>query len=180
MGKIRYFCEYCDRSFLDDLAARKKHLTGTQHARMKKQYYLPYRSAKEIYEDEVGKEPCRKHLMQNMCPFEDSCKYSHYTPTDLERLRQHAQEDAKSIKSEAVNEALKNLPDTAKVNDWLSTWKTKQAAEALKPAKPAVQAVSKAWSTNVPPQLREWRDLPPSLQPWNSFNLQNIHVEDWG
>ena len=91
-----------------------------------------------------------------------------------------AQGDNESIKSEAIDEALSKLPDAGKVNDWISTWKTKQAAEAVQPAKPAVQAVSKAWSTDLPPQLKDWQDLPPSLQPWNSFNLENLHVEDWG
>lgn len=48
---------------------------------------LGWSGAKEIYEEEIAKDPCRKHLMQNMCPFGDNCKFSHYHPADLERLR---------------------------------------------------------------------------------------------
>lgn len=38
MGK-RYYCDYCDRSFIDDIRSRKKHLTGTAHVRNRKIHY---------------------------------------------------------------------------------------------------------------------------------------------
>lgn len=38
MGK-RYFCDYCDRSFQDNLHNRKKHLNGLQHLKAKKLWY---------------------------------------------------------------------------------------------------------------------------------------------
>lgn len=38
MGK-RYYCDYCDRSFIDDLEARKKHLNGSMHMRLRKEHY---------------------------------------------------------------------------------------------------------------------------------------------
>nr|XP_025045509.1 zinc finger matrin-type protein 5 [Pelodiscus sinensis] len=42
MGK-RYFCDYCDRSFQDNLHNRKKHLNGVQHLRAKKAWYDLFR-----------------------------------------------------------------------------------------------------------------------------------------
>lgn len=42
MGK-RYYCDYCDRSFVDDLEARKKHLNGSVHMRLKKEHYDSFR-----------------------------------------------------------------------------------------------------------------------------------------
>lgn len=42
MGK-RYYCDYCDRSFIDDVEARKKHLQGMSHLRAKKLHYKAYR-----------------------------------------------------------------------------------------------------------------------------------------
>lgn len=42
MGK-RYFCDYCDRSFQDNLHNRKKHLNGVQHLRAKKVWYDLFR-----------------------------------------------------------------------------------------------------------------------------------------
>lgn len=42
MGK-RYFCDYCDRSFQDNLHNRKKHLNGLQHLKAKKSWYDMFR-----------------------------------------------------------------------------------------------------------------------------------------
>ncbi|EOA97693.1 Zinc finger matrin-type protein 5 [Anas platyrhynchos] len=42
MGK-RYFCDYCDRSFQDNLHNRKKHLNGVQHLRAKRAWYDLFR-----------------------------------------------------------------------------------------------------------------------------------------
>lgn len=42
MGK-RYFCDYCDRSFQDNLHNRKKHLNGVQHLRAKRVWYDLFR-----------------------------------------------------------------------------------------------------------------------------------------
>lgn len=42
MGK-RYFCDYCDRSFQDNLHNRKKHLNGLQHLKAKKVWYDMFR-----------------------------------------------------------------------------------------------------------------------------------------
>lgn len=44
MGK-RYFCDYCDRSFQDNLHNRKKHLNGLQHLKAKKVWYDMFRGA---------------------------------------------------------------------------------------------------------------------------------------
>ncbi len=38
MGK-RYYCDYCDRSFQDNMHNRKKHLFGVQHHRAKKAWF---------------------------------------------------------------------------------------------------------------------------------------------
>lgn len=38
MGK-RYYCDYCDRSFQDNMHNRKKHLNGVQHHRAKKAWF---------------------------------------------------------------------------------------------------------------------------------------------
>lgn len=169
-------------------------------------------AAKEVYEEERQKDPCRKFLMQNMCPFGDNCRYSHYHPHELERLRQEGKNDfvvliflqdpeltsfhatifliiaadlqtclsSGSTTVQSMNEALAKMPSDEKIQNWLAVWEAKQKEESLKPAKPAVQAVTKAWCTDLPTELQGWRELPPSLQPWSRFNLQNVHLEDWG
>lgn len=48
MGK-RYYCDYCDRSFIDDLEARKKHLNGSMHMRLRKEHYDSIRGKLNMY-----------------------------------------------------------------------------------------------------------------------------------
>ncbi|KAF6083574.1 zinc finger matrin-type 5 [Phyllostomus discolor] len=70
MGK-RYFCDYCDRSFQDNLHNRKKHLNGLQHLKAKKSWYDMFRDAAAILLDEQNKRPCRKFLLTGLpgaCP----------------------------------------------------------------------------------------------------------------
>ncbi|XP_053443460.1 zinc finger matrin-type protein 5 isoform X4 [Nycticebus coucang] len=49
MGK-RYFCDYCDRSFQDNLHNRKKHLNGLQHLKAKKVWYDMFREERRARE----------------------------------------------------------------------------------------------------------------------------------
>lgn len=42
MGR-RYYCDYCDRSFQDNMHNRKKHLNGVQHHRAKKAWFDHFR-----------------------------------------------------------------------------------------------------------------------------------------
>uniref|UniRef100_A0A8C2F9T9 Zinc finger matrin-type protein 5 n=1 Tax=Cyprinus carpio TaxID=7962 RepID=A0A8C2F9T9_CYPCA len=61
MGKI-YYCDYCDRSFQDNLHNRKKHLNGVQHHRVKKTWFDNFRDAATVLNEERTKEPCRNFL----------------------------------------------------------------------------------------------------------------------
>ncbi|OPJ75200.1 zinc finger matrin-type protein 5 [Patagioenas fasciata monilis] len=85
MGK-RYFCDYCDRSFQDNLHNRKKHLNGVQHLRAKRAWYDLFRDAAAILQEEQTKKPCRKFLLTGQCDFGSSCRFSHMTEQDLEKL----------------------------------------------------------------------------------------------
>lgn len=38
MGR-RYYCDYCDKSFIDDLGARRKHLQSSHHIRLRNIHY---------------------------------------------------------------------------------------------------------------------------------------------
>ncbi|TWW66075.1 Zinc finger matrin-type protein 5 U11/U12 small nuclear ribonucleoprotein 20 kDa protein [Takifugu flavidus] len=55
MGK-RYYCDYCDRSFQDNMHNRKKHLNGVQHHRAKKAWFDHFKEEKrrkEGFEDKL-------------------------------------------------------------------------------------------------------------------------------
>ncbi|KAG8521260.1 Zinc finger matrin-type protein 5, partial [Galemys pyrenaicus] len=85
MGK-RYFCDYCDRSFQDNLHNRKKHLNGLQHLKAKKVWYDMFRDAAAILLDEQNKRPCRKFLLTGQCDFGSNCRFSHMSERDLQEL----------------------------------------------------------------------------------------------
>uniref|UniRef100_A0A0A9VYE6 Zinc finger matrin-type protein 5 n=1 Tax=Lygus hesperus TaxID=30085 RepID=A0A0A9VYE6_LYGHE len=82
MGK-RYFCDYCQRSFVDDIESRKKHLNGVSHLRMKKEYYFMIRDMKTLVQEERSKEPCRRFRNTGECSFGVLCNHTHYTPEEL-------------------------------------------------------------------------------------------------
>lgn len=42
MGR-RYYCDYCDKTFIDDLEARRKHLTSSHHIKLRKLHYEQHR-----------------------------------------------------------------------------------------------------------------------------------------
>ncbi|XP_066459889.1 zinc finger matrin-type protein 5 isoform X2 [Eleutherodactylus coqui] len=86
MGR-RYFCDYCDRSFQDNLHNRKKHLNGIQHQRSKKAWYDVFRDASEIFVEEESKKHCRRFLQTGHCDFGPSCRFSHMTAEDMDALK---------------------------------------------------------------------------------------------
>ncbi|XP_016019838.2 zinc finger matrin-type protein 5 isoform X3 [Rousettus aegyptiacus] len=114
MGK-RYFCDYCDRSFQDNLHNRKKHLNGLQHLKAKKSWYDMFRDAAAILLDEQNKRPCRKFLLTGQCDFGPNCRFSHMSERDLQEL---------SIQVEEERRAREWPPDIAELpeghlEDWL-------------------------------------------------------------
>uniref|UniRef100_A0A8C6YS68 Zinc finger matrin-type protein 5 n=1 Tax=Nothoprocta perdicaria TaxID=30464 RepID=A0A8C6YS68_NOTPE len=98
MGK-RYFCDYCDRSFQDNLHNRKKHLNGVQHLRAKRAWYDLFRDAAAILQEEQSKKPCRKFLQTGQCDFGPNCRFSHMTEQDLEKLSAQVVEQRGEITS---------------------------------------------------------------------------------
>uniref|UniRef100_A0A674H1T4 Zinc finger matrin-type protein 5 n=2 Tax=Telluraves TaxID=3073808 RepID=A0A674H1T4_TAEGU len=114
MGK-RYFCDYCDRSFQDNLHNRKKHLNGVQHLRAKRVWYDLFRDAAAILQEEQTKKPCRKFLQTGQCDFGSNCRFSHMTEQDLEKLSAQVQRE-KRLK-ELQREGADIPPGT--IEDWL-------------------------------------------------------------
>ncbi|XP_062483813.1 zinc finger matrin-type protein 5 isoform X1 [Pezoporus occidentalis] len=114
MGK-RYFCDYCDRSFQDNLHNRKKHLNGVQHLRAKRAWYDLFRDAAAILQEEQTKKPCRKFLQTGQCDFGSSCRFSHMTEQDLEKLSAQVQGEQRS--KELQQEGADVPPGT--IEDWL-------------------------------------------------------------
>uniref|UniRef100_A0A8I5NLH3 Zinc finger matrin-type protein 5 n=1 Tax=Papio anubis TaxID=9555 RepID=A0A8I5NLH3_PAPAN len=114
MGK-RYFCDYCDRSFQDNLHNRKKHLNGLQHLKAKKVWYDMFRDAAAILLDEQNKRPCRKFLLTGQCDFGSNCRFSHMSERDLQELSIQVEEERRA------REWLLDAPELPEghLEDWL-------------------------------------------------------------
>ncbi|RZF41080.1 hypothetical protein LSTR_LSTR002712 [Laodelphax striatellus] len=158
MGK-RYYCDYCDRSFIDDLEARKKHLNGTLHIRNKKLHYKQFRDLKTIVQEETTKVECRKFLQTGECHYGEHCNFTHYSRAQINELILRArEEEQRKLHPEIV------LPT---VDSWLERRRKKLNPTDLIEPEPLTQK-------DFDP------DLPPSMQPINYKNVLNKEVSTWG
>lgn len=109
MGR-RYYCDYCDKLFIDDLDARKKHLQSSHHIKLRNLHYESCRGTlniscfvpnkycllmsfsfvdpETVLREELLKTPCRRFIQNGTCQFEGNCRYTHYSPEQLCALRQ--------------------------------------------------------------------------------------------
>ena len=42
---------------------------------------------KTIYYENLNKKPCNKYLSTGFCPYGNSCKYRHFRPDELQKLK---------------------------------------------------------------------------------------------
>uniref|UniRef100_A0A4X2KX00 Zinc finger matrin-type protein 5 n=1 Tax=Vombatus ursinus TaxID=29139 RepID=A0A4X2KX00_VOMUR len=143
MGK-RYFCDYCDRSFQDNLHNRKKHLNGVQHLRAKKVWYDLFRGGCPP-EGPAWFSSCAV----GQCDFDSNCRFSHMTSGDLEQLAAQVHEERLSRDQETVE-----VPEGG-IEDWLEKW-AKRRSSAQSSRYPS--------RGRYPPGWPPIQDLPPSLR----------------
>ncbi|KAK2114013.1 Zinc finger matrin-type protein 5 [Saguinus oedipus] len=138
MGK-RYFCDYCDRSFQDNLHNRKKHLNGLQHLKAKKQ----------------NKRPCRKFLLTGQCDFGSNCRFSHMSERDLQELSIQVEEERRA------REWLLDAPELPEghLEDWLEK-RAKRLSSALSSRAEPIRTTVFQYPVGWPPV----QELPPSLR----------------
>lgn len=111
MGR-QYYCEYCDRSFQDNLGARKRHLASSVHIRNKKGWYDRFKDKRERLNAEIAKSRiCKNYLQNGTCIFGSECRFRHMTDAEVLKLREE-------IESEA------NKNDVPTVEKWLRKYKT--------------------------------------------------------
>ncbi|KAM6901977.1 zinc finger matrin-type protein 5 isoform 1-T4 [Lycodopsis pacificus] len=160
MGK-RYYCDYCDRSFQDNMHNRKKHLNGVQHHRAKKAWYDYFRDSSAILCDEQTKKPCRKFLQKGICDFGPNCRFSHMSEDDLFILKRQA-EDERRHREDYVD---RKMPGRS-IEEWLSRREKKQTAVGSKgDLKDKDDSEEGQEESDVPQHLLSIPDLPPSLLP---------------
>nr|CAD7260002.1 unnamed protein product [Timema shepardi] len=161
-----YYCDFCDRSFVDGHDARKKHLMGSMHLRLRKEHYDSLR--------ESAKVPCKRFRNTGECVFGGNCRYSHYSQEQLWELRQQVTEEAKQ---KALNKAKTSSEGEVPT---LSSYLQKRSKALLKNESKDNQGDDKLATWELPPQLRGRSDLPPSLQGFTIDDFADIEFESWG
>ncbi|KAM8829061.1 zinc finger matrin-type protein 5 isoform 1-T2 [Spinachia spinachia] len=175
MGK-RYYCDYCDRSFQDNMHNRKKHLNGVQHHRAKKAWYDYFRDSSAILCDEQTKKPCRKFLQKGICDFGPNCRFSHMSEDDMFDLKRQV-EDERRLREDYVD---RKLPGRS-IEDWLSRWAKKQTSLGSKgDLKDKEDSEEGPEESDIPQHLLSISVLPPSLLPPPPGGWKvNVNTE-WG
>ncbi|XP_062290805.1 zinc finger matrin-type protein 5 [Scomber scombrus] len=160
MGR-RYYCDYCDRSFQDNMHNRKKHLNGVQHHRAKKAWFDHFRDFAAILYDEQAKKPCRKFLLKGICDFGPNCRFSHMSEEDLSDLKRQV-EDERQHREDSQD---RFMPGRS-IEDWLSRREKKRTALGSKgDLKNKDDCEESQTESDIPQQLLSFHDLPPSLIP---------------
>ncbi|XP_057712042.1 zinc finger matrin-type protein 5 isoform X2 [Corythoichthys intestinalis] len=172
MGK-RYFCDYCERSFQDNMHNRKKHVYGVQHQRAKKAWFDHFRGSEDILKDEQAKRPCRKFLQTGICDFGTSCRFSHMSEADMYHLRKKVQDEKQRLEgSEDPNAPEPN------VDVWLSNRAKRRSGQTGKSAE--AEREEDRMPFDVPPQIFSIPDLPRSLVPPPPGSWKVNSDTEWG
>ncbi|KAM9329688.1 zinc finger matrin-type protein 5 [Gastrophryne carolinensis] len=167
MGR-RYFCDYCDRSFQDNLHNRKKHLNGVLHQRGKKAWYDLFRDSSEILTEEETKKSCRRFLQTGQCDFGPSCRFSHMTAQDLDALKFQVEEERR-----LKEERSRQLPP-CKVDAWLEERKKRLSSRSES------DLASEPPTYHLPPGWPPLSELPPSLHPPTPADQRDSEDLEWG
>ncbi|KAJ8952977.1 hypothetical protein NQ314_007439 [Rhamnusium bicolor] len=165
MGR-RYYCDYCDKTFIDDLEARKKHLQSAHHIKLRNLHYEYCRDPETVLREELLKIPCRRFSQYGICQFEGNCKYTHYSPEELCELRQQVEyiQTMRRKKQEQI-------PDVPSVEFWLQNYDEKHNKEND-------DVVHTFWS--YPESLQSRLDLPPSMVKFKPEHFYDDNFEEWG
>ncbi|XP_054277210.1 zinc finger matrin-type protein 5-like [Macrosteles quadrilineatus] len=169
MGK-RYFCDYCDKTFIDDPESRRKHIQGIGHIRNRNNHYKKFKDVKAIYEEESAKEECRRFRQTGQCQFNENCNFTHYSKEDLQLMKNEIE------KAELKSKSYSNIQE-ASLEDWLAKRRTKSET--------TTSQLNKDRQLTMKPSTSSYSNhsqLPISLQPVTEDQIFQSDVEftEWG
>lgn len=165
-GGRRYYCEYCDKIFIDELEARRKHLQSSNHIKHRNMHYEQCREPAIILREELLKIPCRKFFQNGSCLFEGSCKYTHYSPEQLCELRQQVEQT--ELAKQKIDEDRTKVPS---VDSWVEKYERMVH-------KDDENTVHTPWVYSE--NLMTRPDLPPSLVKFKPEHFHDDDFEEWG
>ncbi|XP_022909307.1 zinc finger matrin-type protein 5 [Onthophagus taurus] len=166
MGR-RYYCDYCNKTFIDDLDARKKHLSSSHHIKLRNLHYEMYRDPQTVVAEEAVKLPCRRFMQTGICQFAGNCKYTHYTVEELWNIKQQVEHEIQEKRS-----AKMMVTEVPPLETWLDKFykKHNQAKNA--------ESIELFWS--YPEVLESRTDLPPSIKKFQIDHFTDGEFEEWG
>lgn len=172
----RYYCDYCDRSFSDNPVLKKNHFNGTTHQNNRKRHYDSFRDPEIILFEEVSKKPCQFFIKKGQCNFGESCRFSHLTEEEKEKMRKDI-EHLKSRKTtkDSENDSFNEEEFKKLVKRLESNIKTETVNEK---AKTNSGVVLPEYPT--PTLLQSVQNLPPSLLPPPTDSFLDLELAEWG
>lgn len=87
MGGKSYWCDYCECFMKNDINVRKNHNMGTAHHIAKANYLQKFKDPEQVIAEETIKLPCKKISNNLNCSFGFFCRFSHYSPEQLQHLK---------------------------------------------------------------------------------------------
>ncbi|XP_059480963.1 zinc finger matrin-type protein 5-like [Neocloeon triangulifer] len=165
MGR-RYHCDYCEKSFKNDVVSIKKHLSSLHHERARQEYHAQFKDLATILQEESAKRTCSR-FANGDCQFGAMCRFSHYSPGQLQFFRQQVEEERRK-KSEEPS-----------LTDWLQKRSTALEQHKLPCTSGSEDNVNRVvWAP--PPSISMHQNLPPSLQPVHVRDFENFQPQNWG
>lgn len=169
MGK-KYYCDYCKTHIQRDPNIVRKHNEGIPHLRNRADHYERCKDITEIVTENIGKKPCRTVLNSEQCIFGAHCRFSHYTPEQLNRLQRKAQRQQlhRAKRLAGIIEKLESADEIT------HKFLEKRSQKQVKTSNECTQF----W-TYTEEQL-ERTDLPPSLQEIDPTQIDSSSFTEWG
>ncbi|XP_029715163.1 zinc finger matrin-type protein 5 [Aedes albopictus] len=167
MGK-KYYCDYCRKHIQRDPSIVRKHNEGVQHIRNRADHYESCKDVTEIMAENARKKPCRTMFTSEQCTFGATCRYSHYTPEQLNQFRRKAQKSDLQ-RTKRLAEVIGKLESAEEI--------TRKFLEKRSQAK-ELREGTQFW-TYTEDQLGQ-TDLPPSLQEIDPTRIDASSFTEWG
>ncbi|KAL5257364.1 hypothetical protein ACHWQZ_G012336 [Mnemiopsis leidyi] len=154
MGK-QYFCDYCVKGFPDNRSSRQKHLKSNQHKMAYKEYYSSQTDPLTMLclRPKSG-EICKNYEKLGKCDFGDSCKYSHFNSSAINKLKADKIQDLES----------------KSIEDWTNLCLEKRRRVQDVPNKLSQKQSAKKISKQIN------QNLPPSMQGYTMLSSINVTV----
>lgn len=170
MGK-RYYCQYCNRAFLDNLNARKKHLASAAHHQQREAWYDKFKDKRQRLTEQLEKpRVCRYYLQQGSCAFGPSCRYRHMTDDEVDKVKRELDE-------EDLQKQQSPQDSDRTVQSWLDN-----RANSRRGSPPSQSSDDKSQTISyiIPEGILSLPSVPPSLLPPPHGSWPQYPDIDWG